>query len=237
MSTLAGAAPPDSVRSQDVIAQLEQMISWYRDLNSVEPSDEDVLIRDNLHQISLKALQLAFRFARAESTLIAAAKNPQNPAPSGNLQQAAAKAADRVSAVQSKITEIDSYIQKAPGRRREILSAQRNELNAELDLDKEIQATVQNLVNFTGAIGSGGGALAAQIDELERSVPEAAGKTSAPVPPSGSSKGAFAAVFSADSASVLGLVTELFSIHSSRTRLDDRRKTTEALEASIRSCG
>ena len=230
---LAGAAPPDSVRSQDVIAQLEQMISWYRDLNSVEPSDEDVLIRDNLHQISLKALQLAFRFARAESTLIAAAKNPQNPAPSGNLQQAAAKAADRVSAVQSKITEIDSYIQKAPGRRREILSAQRNELNAELDLDKEIQATVQNLVNFTGAIGSGGGALAAQIDELERSVPEAAGKTSAPVPPSGSSKGAFAAVFSADSASVLGLVTELFSIHSSRTRLDDRRKTTEALEASI----
>src|SRR5580693_6998842 len=92
--SLAGAAPADSVRSQDVIAHLNQVISWYRDLNSFEPSVGDVLLRDNLHQTSLQALQLAFRFARAESGLIAAAKNPQNPAPSGNLQQAAAQAAD-----------------------------------------------------------------------------------------------------------------------------------------------
>ncbi len=112
---LAGAAPPDSIRSQDVIAHLEQVISWYRDLNSIEPSEGDVLVRDNLHQTSLKALQLAFRFARAESALLAAERNPQNPAPSGNLQQVAAKAADRVSAVQSKIAEIDSEIQKVAG--------------------------------------------------------------------------------------------------------------------------
>ncbi len=102
-----------------------------------------------------------------------------------------------------------------------------------MDLAKEIQATIQNLVNFTGAIGSGGGALAAQIDELARSVPEAAGKDSPPAPPTNSSKGAAATVFPADSASVLGLVTELFSIHSSRTRLNDRRKTTEALATSM----
>jgi small-conductance mechanosensitive channel len=232
---LARAAPPEPIRSRDVMAHLEQVISWYRDLNSVEPAVADVVVRDNLHQTSLKAVQLAFQFARTESALSAAEKNPQTPAPSGTLQEAAAKAASRVSAVQSKITEIDLEIQKAAGRRRAILSAQRNELNAELDLAKEIQGVVQNLVNFTGIIGSGGGALAAQIDELERSVPEAIGKNSAPAPRSDSSKQGASSptAFSTDSAGVLGLATELFSIYSSRTRLDDRRKTTEALVASI----
>ncbi len=228
ISPLAGAASPDSIRSQDVIAHVGQVISWYRDLNSVEPAG-DVLVRDNLHQTSLRALDLAFGFARAETALIAK-QNPRNLAPAGNLQQAAVKAADRLSAVESKIAEIDSEISKAAGRRREILSAQRNELQAELALAREIQATVQNLVNFAGAIGSGGGTLAAQIDELERSVPEAAGKNSAPA---NNSKAASATVFSANSAGVIGLVTELFSIHSSRTQLDDCLKTTEALAANI----
>jgi small-conductance mechanosensitive channel len=227
---LVAAAPPDSIRSADVIAHLEQVISWYRELNSVEPSVGDVLVRDNLHQASLTALQLAFRFAHAESALIAAEQNKQNTAPSGNLQQAAAKAADRVATVQAKVAEIDSELQRAAGRQHDILAAQRNELNAELDLAKEVQTTVQNLVNFTGAIASGGGALAAQINELERSVPEATGKNS--VPAANSSKAASATLFSADSAGLVGLATELFSIHSSRTRLDDGRKTTEALTAS-----
>ncbi|MGA2738547.1 MAG: mechanosensitive ion channel family protein [Bryobacteraceae bacterium] len=227
---LVAAAPPPSIRSLDVIAHLEQVISWYRDLNTVEPSVGDVLVRDSLHQASLTALQLAFRFARAESALIAAEQNPQGAAPSGNLQQAAAKAADRVAAVQAKIAEIDSGIQKAPGRQHDILAAQRSELNAELDLAKEIQATVQNLVSFTGTIGSGGGALAAQIDELERSIPEAAGKNS--VPATNISKAASAGSFSADSAGLVGLATELFSIHSSRKRLEEGRKTTAALIAS-----
>jgi hypothetical protein len=223
----AGAAPSDSIRSQDVIAHLKEVVSWYRDLSSVEPSAGDVLIRDNLHQVSLKALQLAFQFARAEGARIGAEQNPQQPAPSANLQQAAAKAADRVSAVQSKIAEVDSEIQKGAGRRVEILSAQRNELTAELELAKEIQATVQNLVNFRGAIGSGG-ELAGQIDELERSVPEATGKNSSAAQPTKSSKAAASGpVFSADSAGVIGLATELFSLHSSREELDDRRKRSD----------
>jgi len=108
---LAGAAPSDSIRSQDVIAHLKQVVSWYRDLDSVEPSAGDVVVRDNLHQASLKALQLAFQFARAEGARIGAEQNPQQPAPSANMQQAAARAADRVSAVQSKIAGVDSEIQ------------------------------------------------------------------------------------------------------------------------------
>lgn len=230
---LAGDAPPDAIHSQDVIAHLEQVIAWYRNLNSIEASAGDVLVRDNLRQTSLEALQLAFRFARAENSLVGAERNAPNQAPSGNLQQAAAKAAGRVSAVQEKIAAVDASLQKAPARQREALSAQRDELNAELALAKEIQATVQSLVNFTGALGGGNGALAAQISELERSVPEAAAKNPAVTPLTATSKQPASTVFSDDSAGVLGLGTQLFSIRSSRTRLNDARKATAALAAGI----
>ncbi len=234
LAPLARAAPPDSFRSHDLVAHLEQVIAWYHDLNSIEPSAADVLMRDNLHQTSLKALQLAFQFAWAEDALIDAEENRRNPAPSGNLQQSSAKAAARVDAVQSKIAQIEAQLQKAAGGKRELLAAQRDELNTELDLAKEIQAAVQNLVTFTGAIGSGGGTLAAQISELEQSVPEATGKSSGPAAPANEQKAtASAPQFSTDSAGVLGLVTELFSIHSSRTQLEDRRNSTEALAVSI----
>ena len=126
----------------------------YRDLNSIEPSAGDVLVRDNLHQTSLKkALQLAFRFARAESALIAAEKNPQNPAHSGNLQQTAAKAADRVSAVAIEaIAEISWRLRKSPDVWQwRYCRAQQNELSAELDLAEEIQATIKNLNQLHGS--------------------------------------------------------------------------------------
>jgi small-conductance mechanosensitive channel len=226
-----GAGQSNSIRSQDILAHLESVISWYHDLSSVDASDVDVLTRANLQQTSLEALQLAFRFARAESALIATEQKSQTPAQSGNLQQAAARAAARVSAVKSQIAAIDAQLPKATRQQREILSAQRSELNAELDLAKEIQGTIQNLISFAGTIGSGGGKLTAQIDELERSVPEVTGKNSAPA--NNSRQPASPVVFSPESAGIVGLVTELFTIHSSRSRLDDRLKSTDALEAGI----
>jgi small-conductance mechanosensitive channel len=231
----ASAAPPNTVPAHDVIEHLEQAISWYRDLNSLDPSAGDQLIRDNLHQTSVKALQLSFQFARAESALVSSQQNPKNPAPSGSLQQSATTAAERVSSVEGKISQIDADLLKAKPQQRDVLTAQRNELNAELDLAKEIQAAIQNLVNFTGSMGAGGGALARQIDELERSVPEAIVKTSGAKPPASVPPVPIAspAPFSTDSAGVFGLASELFGIFAARSRLQSRAQTTAALTASI----
>jgi small-conductance mechanosensitive channel len=185
------------------------------------------LIRDNLHQTSLKALQLAFQFARAESGMIAVRENPQGP-PVGNLSQAAKTATERVAGVEAKIAQIDTDLAKAKGQQRDLLTAQRSELNAELNLANEIQVTIQNLVTFSGAIGSdAGGALAKQIDELERSVPEATMKNAMVKPV------AAAPAFSTDSASLIGLAAELFNIIGSRSRFEDRSKTTQSLTANI----
>jgi hypothetical protein len=192
------------------------VVSWYRHLNS-DPSTGNVLIRDSLHQASLKVLELAFQFARAEAALTAESA-PPTPAAPGNLQQFAVQAAARISSIQSRISVIDTQLPKAAQRQRQTLVAERNELNAELDLAKEIQTTIQNVATFAGAIESGSEALETQIAELESSVPEAAaGKNPAPAnPPSKESS----AVFAPESAGVAGLTAELFSIHASRARIN-----------------
>jgi small-conductance mechanosensitive channel len=253
--SITRAAPPDSIRSQDVVAHLEQISSWYRQVTSAPPTG-NVLIRDSLHQAALKALEQAFRFARAEAVLIGEPAMPA-PAAQGNLQQASAQAADRVASIQSRIDQIETQLPKAAARQRQTLLVQRKELNAELELAREIQNTTQNLVNFTGAIESGSGGLEMQIAELESLVPEVAAQknpepanppapanplsppnpsstANASSPANDSSKETAAArTFAPESAGVVALAVELFSIHATRVRLEDLQKQTMALAAAV----
>jgi small-conductance mechanosensitive channel len=229
VTLLAAPNASDVIAPRDVTAHVEQVIAWYRDVNALAPPAIDVLVSDNLHATSFKTLQLAFTFARAESVLLGSTPGAQNTPGTGSLQEASTKADDRVTSVQSKIAGIDSELPKAVGKRQEILTAQKNELNAELALAKEIQATLQNVVNFTGSIDSKGGALAMQIDELERSVPEVAGKNPQPTANTKTST----TVFSPETAGVLSLASELFDNHNNRAHLSDLLKTTQTLADGI----
>jgi small-conductance mechanosensitive channel len=224
-------APADSLRPQDITSHLQQAISWYRNVNSAELPSQDVLVRDNLRETSLQALKLAFQFARAESALIGAtAAAPASPN-SANLQQYAAKAANRVAAVQTQINGLAAQIPRAPLGQRQDLEARRNELTAELGLAKEIQGTIQNMINFSGAVTSGANGLSAQIDELERSVPEAAGQAAAPTPASASKQAATPPA--PETAGVLGLVSELLNNHSLSSRLEALIQDSNKLAARI----
>ncbi len=216
--TLA-AAP---IRSDDVIDHLEQTIAWYRHLQTVEQATGDVLMRQSVHQASLKALQLAFDFARAESSLVAA-DQPQQNQTAGNLPQAASRATDRVNSLQARIDDLNKTAQKSAK-----LEAQRRQLIAELDLAKNIQTTIQTILNFSGTPTATGG-LAGQIDELERSVPAqpaapAANATNAAAPPQ---------VFQPESRGIIGLITDLFSIRSNRNHFLDLQKETDALARNV----
>ena len=223
-------AAPATTRPQDVLAHLNEVIGWYRDLNALSPPAVDVLVSDDLRATSLKALQLAFTFARAESMRLGSAQNAPNSATSSSLAAVAAKSADRVASLQSQIAAIDLEIAKAPGKQRQILIAQKSDLQAELDLAKEIQTTVQNLVNFS-AIGSTDGTLASQIDNLERSIPEASEKN--PPPATTSTKSNTTSSFTPETAGVLGLASDLFDTHNNRTRLSDVLQRTQTLAADI----
>lgn len=226
------------IRSEDILDHLEKTISWYRHLQSAEQSSSDILVRQNLHEASLKALQLGFDFARAEASLASGAQ-PAAQQTAGNLQQAAARAADRVKTLQSRISDLDAQIAKSGGAKRAGFEGQRRELSSELDLAKEIQGTIQTLVNFSGNLGGTSVGLAGQIDALERSVPEARhdqraaspGKATPPVAPANPS--APPAAFEPESRGIVGLIGDLFTIHARRKQFIDLRSETDALEAEI----
>src|SRR5215475_1954605 len=92
-AAMAFAAPQSgSLKPEDVIDHLEKSISWYRHVQGTATAASDVLARDSIHRASLKALQLAFDFARFEAAALPAdnTQPAQNgPQPSGNLAQAA----------------------------------------------------------------------------------------------------------------------------------------------------
>jgi small-conductance mechanosensitive channel len=250
-----GASPPaTSIQASDVVAHLEQTIGWYRRISTDEPSTGvpgDILFREATQQNSTKALQLAFDFARAEAaTFGSGTANSNQPQPSGaggtnpnpgsqDMQAAASKAAGRVSMLQDRIKSLDSEIAKASGRSRATLTAQRSELQAELDLAQEIQTTIRDFTNFSGGAGSGGGLLG-EINDLERSVPGAehnpsnapAGNPARNAPPSAAAA-ASSTIFHPESAGILGLITELFTMRSSRAQLGDLLKETDGLIQSI----
>jgi len=253
---LAAPAPPVTARPNDIVNHLEQTVAWYHFVTTVaETTATDVLQRDTIRQQAINAVRLGFDFARVEAGLLArqtvagsAANSTQTPTRSQNLQQAAARAADRVSAIQAQIQDIDEQLKKASARSGATLAAQRNALQAELGLAKEVQSTVQNLTRFAGAQESGSGpagALTAEINQLAQSVPEAAPPQTASNAPSSAASSstqpaaakaapAPAQPFHPESAGIFSLFGELMSLTHTRSQLTDALKRTDELVKSTR---
>jgi small-conductance mechanosensitive channel len=233
---------------QDVLKHLEQTISWYRHISAAEQMPAvagDVLLHDSTVQTATQALQLAFDYAHAEAALLGSAGDQSGPAQSGNLEQAAARAANRVEGLQARIAALDGQMAKAAARERGSLQAQRNELAAELDLARQVQDTIQSIQSFTGTGGQGKAGLAGQIDELERSFPEAAhaqrnprtgGKAAPPAQPSqpaAHNAEPQAEPFHPESAGIFSLGTELFTVNRARASLASLQRETDALLGEI----
>ncbi|HYL72222.1 MAG TPA: hypothetical protein VEY89_13055, partial [Candidatus Dormibacteraeota bacterium] len=284
-------------------------MDWYRRITTLQqmPSYPDELIlRERLTQTSLTAVRLAFDFGHAAAALAASnpapavadaagkpdsaehPSAPEAPAPGigGELDQAAARLAQRIATLQSQQSALDEQLLHAAPKERAALSAQRGEIAAALNLEREIQSTVAQIERFeeSSQLGdSRSSGLASQLADLQRSVPEArrtgaarvaaggsgnalpgsaagsgSGATNpsesgsaAATPPadggstntraaadagsSGSAAGstraapAPASTFRPESAGVIALSSEWFSLHSSRGQLTDAAKNTDAL--------
>jgi hypothetical protein len=173
--------PPPALQGDAILAHLSRTITWFHRVQLVEPesgASEDLVSRDRLRETSTAALQLSFDFARATVPIVkkSDAAAPTNDAGESPLDRAVTRSAERVAALQKRASEIEAQREHAKPADRKTLDAQRDEVQAALALAKDVQVTVQNLAQFaTRGSGSaqGGGGLAAQIAQLERSVPEA----------------------------------------------------------------
>src|SRR6185312_12602372 len=122
-------------------------------------------------------------FATAAARLIDASHAPADTSAidssddAARLQRSATRAAGRVAGIQARLAALDSQIARAPARSQRELSAQRDELQSELNLSLEVEKTVLELQRFAANMAAHGiagtGSLTGQIAEIERTIPEA----------------------------------------------------------------
>ncbi|HUO60703.1 MAG TPA: mechanosensitive ion channel domain-containing protein [Candidatus Acidoferrales bacterium] len=181
-------AAPSSGQQQPLIDFLNQTIGWYRMVNAAqslasEPADTVFLTESRQH--ALEAMRLAFQFAKSDAAIASAknqntsdvnASNQQNTqsAQAQNIANFAAQADADAKQAQSDLDDLQSKLPSTRGKNLTVLRSRIAEKRSEVDLAKTRSKALNSFVQFLSAPGmSGSKGLSGQIEELQRSVPEA----------------------------------------------------------------
>ncbi len=247
--------PPPPLKPDQVVGLVRQTIDWYRTTQSLESLPEfsqNVVARDNLERSALAAVQRAFRFGRAAAALLASGSETVvkgRARPQAALDEEVVRVAARVGALQSQLARIDASLARAPARERAALADKRAGISAALKLEREVQSTLEDLQRFetsTPALQPQGGRdLLGQIEDLERAVPEAqqtavsGGGGGATPSPSGAARAAgtpgqpassaSATISRPESAGIITLIGEWFSLQSNGRQVSGSLQATDAL--------
>jgi small-conductance mechanosensitive channel len=181
-----------AIDREEILQHLNAIISWYRDSTSKIQAvgmPSDAIYQDTTQNLTQQAVRLAFQSAQAAALLISAPDQataaPAPPAASGssqqqNFAQTLATLKARISDNQAKIDALNKQIERAAPPRRQSLIAQRDSLQAELELDQATADAVQKLATFIESNSdSGAGGFAGSINDLAKTVPEVLGDANA----------------------------------------------------------
>jgi small-conductance mechanosensitive channel len=249
VSAQAPSAALSTPNGQDVIAYLNQNIDWYRHLaseESIATDPSDVLFVNDNRETASQIVRLSFEFARAAAQVASTQSAPQtNPSPASsrfqNLVQIAAQTDQVVRQTQTEIDQVRSQAQTARPAARQKLQATVEELQSELALAQARSEAVHNIIQFanTGSTGASGGNLLAQVQQLQRSVPEVTVSSPSATSSDGQTKSGTASTSTGNAAStntrreqptgLLALITDLLSLTRKIHVIDDTLRGTDAL--------
>lgn len=183
LALVAVSARGDQASDRTILAYLNKAMAWYRQQQThvaLASDPADLLAVEQERRIGREVMALAFEFARAFVAL-----QPQQPAPSQagaggvpspqELTRLSSEAEAHVRQVQAEIADLKRRIARASPRRRGALKQRLAETQSELQLSQARRETIKTMAQFIGEVGHGKatGGLLGQIEELERSVPEA----------------------------------------------------------------
>lgn len=225
---------------QDVISFLNQSIDWQRQVTAEEQvatDPSDLLFIDDNRQTATEVVRLSFEFARADAQILAAQSGPGTQTnTSGKYSSLIRAAQDADTEVQQTKTELDSDKNKldtARGAQRQKLQSEIDELQSELDLAQTRSKSLHDVLQFVSGASGTGGNLSAQIDQLQRSVPELAADNvkGTNVRSSPSNNNASPRLLSRRSqpSGILNLAEDLFSLSHQIHIIDQRTQSTDEL--------
>ena len=176
-----------------ILQHLNAVISWYRDSTSKIQSvgmPSDAIYQDTTQNLAQQTVRLAFQSAQAGALLMSASPDqataapaPATPSGSGqpqNFAQTLATLKARISDTQAKIDALNKQIERAAPSKRQSLSAQRDALQGEVELDQATADAIQKLATFVESSNdSGAGGFAGSISDLAKTVPEVLGDANA----------------------------------------------------------
>jgi small-conductance mechanosensitive channel len=168
-----------ALRGDAILDHLNAVIDWYRHaMTRVQtvglPSD--AMYQFNAQSMGAEVAKLAFQSAQAEAALIPAASPASGNNASSSQQNLAKLQSDvtaRISVLEAQIITLNQQMPSARKAQLQDLTAQKERAQGELDLNKAMQQTFQQMSQFMNTNGtSGTGGLEGSINELQRSVPE-----------------------------------------------------------------
>ena len=226
-----------------VIAFLSQVIGWYRHLAVEERLVSDpaeMLFVAEDRQMADEVLNLSFEFAKAQAALLAANDSATPPPDQGKhraaagteaLAASAAKSDADIQAAQDRLKALQDQLANAGGRKRRDLAPQIAAAQSELDLAQARGEAVHSILQFENGsfhqeAGLNGAGLAGQIDELEKSIPEAE-RNAKPAAP------ALASQAPAPGGGLAGIFEELLTLNRNISTLDDTIDLTNAMAQAV----
>ncbi|MHB8380732.1 MAG: hypothetical protein ACYDC3_00120 [Candidatus Binataceae bacterium] len=180
----SAAVAPAMPNSTAIISYLSGIISWYRHLAfeaQLVREPEETLFYSNDAQTANEILTLAFVYARAQ-VVYNAKTQPDTPQPAvhdgtpglTDLDQKSAQANAGLAAAQQHLKDLQASLAKASRANRATLNSQIAAMQSEVALAQARVDALSAMNEFAAgsskSAGEGTG-LAAQIEELERSVP------------------------------------------------------------------
>jgi len=225
-----------------IISFLSQVIGWYRHLAVEErlvADPADMLFVAEDRQMADEVLNLSFEFAKADAALLAATENG-TPADDGrhrvaagtaDLAASAAKSDAEIKAAQDRLKALQDQLANAGGRKRRELMPQIAAAQSELDLAEARGEAVHTILqfengNFHQEAGLNAAGLAGQIEELEKSIPEAERNAKPPAPASTTSP-------TATAGGLAGIFEELLTLQRNIGTLDDTIEMTNSLAQAV----
>jgi small-conductance mechanosensitive channel len=207
-------------RSRDILAHLNSLIQFYRACTQPlqkagEPND--VVYRDQAVALSSAAAGFAFQWARAEAELMSRYQTHGGASPNSSvadeqrLQAREKSLEEQISDLEARGGALDKEIATANPHNIAILRAQRKQVQGALDLANAMKDAMQKVVGMSEA--QGGTGFSADVERLQRSVPElqSNNKTAAPQ---------LVSLDSARSSGVTSQVTVLLELFETRQSLD-----------------
>jgi small-conductance mechanosensitive channel len=248
-------APPPILPDQ-VIGYIRHTLDWYRGMQSLEARprfSQDVDARSRLQRAALDAVRLAFGFGHAAAAdLSPRAQASAAATPEARFDQAVARIDARMTALEAQIAEIDARLARAAPKLRKALIAQRADAVTSLALERQVKSLVQTLQKFEDSTiapqATGARGLDSEIENLERTVPEAltpapgladresrldlsagARSSASDASRNASTATASAAPFQPESAGIVTLIGEWVGLHGDARRSSSAAAATRAL--------